>query len=237
MQTALRAVFPPECLACGVQVDQEFALCPDCWSETPFILGACCDLCGVALPGQAEAGATLHCDECRSVERPWDRGRSVFAYGGVARRLVLGLKHGDRTDIARAAGPWLARAGAALSRPDSVIVPVPLFRGRLWRRRYNQSALLAQSLVAVTGMEVMVDALRRIRATPSLDGKSRAERYALLQDAIVLAPHAELSGRHILLVDDVLTTGATVSAATDALRAAGAATVSIIVLARAAKDT
>jgi len=236
LQTALRTVFPPECLACSAQVEKEFALCPSCWAQTPFILGASCDLCGVALPGHSDQGEELICDECLKTPRPWDHGRAVFAYDGAARRLVLGLKHGDRTDIARAAGPWMARAAGTLCDEDTLIVPVPLFRARLWRRRYNQSALLAQSLAAMSGAEVMVDALVRHRATPSLDGKSRSERHALLNGAIRANPRRDLHGRAMLLVDDVMTTGATLSESTGALRDAGAANVSVLVLARAGKE-
>ena len=159
-----------------------------------------------------------------------------MAYGDIGRRLVLGLKHGDRADIARAAGPWLARAAGPLCDADSLIVPVPLFRARLWRRRYNQSALLAQSLAHVTGADVLVDGLLRTRATPSLDGKSRSERSAILDGAIAANPRRDVAGRRVILVDDVLTTGATLTASTLALQSAGAETVSVIVLARAAKD-
>lgn len=236
MQTALRAVFPPECLACGLSVDQEFALCPDCWAQTPFVLGAACDLCGVGLPGQAQAGDALRCDDCRKTPRAWSQGRAVFHYEGVARRLVLGLKHGDRTEIAHAAGPWLARRAAQLCHEGALIVPIPLFRARLWRRRYNQSALLAQSLARVSGAQVMVDALIRTRATPTLNGKTRAERHGILDGAIAMHPKRQVAGRRVLLVDDVMTTGATLSAATEALRSAGAEKVSVLVLARAGKD-
>ncbi|MEM9317684.1 MAG: ComF family protein [Pseudomonadota bacterium] len=239
MQIALRTVFPPECLSCGALVDQEFALCAPCWAETPFILGASCDHCGAALPGQAEPGAALICDDCRAIPRPWARGRAVLEYHGKARKLVLGLKHGDRADIARAAGPWLARAGADLIKPDTVIVPVPLYRGRLWRRRYNQSALLAQSLARVSGAEAMVDALARPRATPSLDGKRRDERFEILDGAIEVNAKRALAlvGRDVLLVDDVMTSGATLAACARALIAAQVANVFVIVLARVSKST
>lgn len=232
MQTVLRAIYPPECMACGCQVDNTFALCPSCWADTPFILGAACDLCGTPLPGQAEPGAKLRCDGCRANPPPWDKGRAVMSYHGIARKLVLGLKHGDRVDVARAAGPWLARAAADLVTPDTTIIPVPLFRARLWRRRYNQSALLAQALGRFTGTEVMLQGLLRIKTTPSLDGKSREERFALLQEVITANPRDDLSGRDVVLLDDVMTSGATLSACTHAARSAGAKKLSVIVLAR-----
>lgn len=237
MQTMLRTVYPPECLSCGEMVDQEFALCPSCWEQTPFILGASCELCGGELPGQTEGADGLRCDDCRTIARPWDKGRAVMSYSGIARRLVLALKHGDRADIARAAGPWLARAAASVMDTTTVIVPVPLFRSRLWRRRYNQSALLAQALARQTGAETQLDALIRGLSTPSLDGKSRSDRFQILDGAIAARPGLDLSGRSALLIDDVMTTGATLAASTAALFQANAEKVSVLVLARVSKDT
>lgn len=238
LQTALHAVFPPECLACGGSVGTDFALCGPCWSETPFIGGACCDLCGADLPGAAAADGTDRCDDCLQIARPWHRGRAVFRYGGVARRLVLGLKHGDRAEVARAAGPWMARAARGLLSPDTLIVPVPLHRWRLFHRRFNQSALLAQSLGRATGLEVAVDALTRPRPTASQDGLDRDGRFANLDGRIVPHPSrgAVLAGRDVLLVDDVMTSGATFSAATGAALAAGAENVCVMALARVGKD-
>lgn len=235
MQTALHTIYPPECLACGCLVENPFALCPACWAETPFILGASCEGCGVALPGGQASGMHLRCDGCRSAPPPWAAGRAVMEYHGIARKLVLGLKHGDRADVARASGPWLARVAGDLINPDTLILPVPLFRARLWRRRYNQSALLAQSLARARHVEVRVDGLKRIRATPSLDGKTKAERAELLQDAIIANPRQDLAGRDVMIVDDVMTSGATLRASAKAARMAGAAKVSVIVLARVGK--
>lgn len=238
MQTALHAVFPPECLGCGTLVDSDFALCPGCWADTPFIHGTICDSCGTPLPGTATDGETLHCDGCRAAPRAWSQGRAVMEYGGVARRLVLGLKHSDRAEVARAAGPWLARQSVDILGPDSIIVPIPLHRWRLLRRRYNQSALLAHALARATDVDVAVDALERDRPTESLEGKSRSERTDILQSAI--RPHAtrgsQLAGRDVVLIDDVLTSGATFEAATHAAFAAGAKNVSVMALARAVWD-
>jgi predicted amidophosphoribosyltransferase len=239
LQTMLHAVFPPECLNCGARVVEDFSLCGSCWSDTPFIFGAACDLCGVSLPGQSGDGERLICDECHHVARPWEAGRAVMGYADVGRKLVLGLKHGDRADIARAAGPWMARAGADLLHDNPVLVPVPLHPFRLASRRYNQSAQLALSMAAVTGSEVAVRALIRKRATPTQDGRDRFARFENLADAI--APHprtgAALRDRAVILVDDVMTSGATFAAASEACLAAGASHVRVMALARVGNDT
>jgi ComF family protein len=239
LQTVLRAVFPPECLNCGARVEDDFALCGACWPETPFILGACCDTCGKALPGQTPAeGERLICDECRTIARPWSRGRAVMGYADVGRKLVLGLKHGDRAEVARAAGPWLKRAGADLLAGDPLLVPIPLHAIRLAKRRYNQSALLAMSLARETGLEVALQALRRARATPTQDGRDRDARFANLDGAIVPHPRhgTALQGRGVVLIDDVFTSGATFAAAAEACRAAGASDVNVLALARVSQD-
>jgi ComF family protein len=240
LQSALHAVSPPECLSCSARVEDDFAICGACWGDTPFILGAACDLCGTALPGQTPApGETLICGECRHTPRLWDKGRAVFGYDGTGRKMVLALKHGDRADIARAAGPWLARAAEDLLLDDPVIVPVPLHWTRLARRRFNQAALLAQALGRSSGCTCEPMALLRLRPTRSQEGRDRDARYRNLDDAIV--PHhrrgAILDGRSVVLVDDVMTSGATLSAATAACRAAGAKNVSVVVLARVGRDT
>jgi ComF family protein len=238
LQTLLRAVFLPECLNCGAQVEGEFALCGTCWADTPFIFGSACDLCGKALPGQTPDGERLVCDECHHIARPWEKGRAVMGYSGVGRSLVLGLKHGDRAEVARAAGPWLARAGADLLSDDPVLVPVPLHRWRLARRRFNQSALLVQALARVAGTQAAVQALVRTRATPSQDGRDRNARFVNVAEAI--RPHPRhgrvLRDRVVVLVDDVMTSGATLAAASEACRMAGATQVRVLALARVGDD-
>lgn len=236
----LQAVFPPECLHCSARLEDAFALCGSCWGNTPFILGAACDLCGTGLPGQTAAeGEALICGECQRVPRAWDHGRAVFSYEDVGRKLVLSLKHGDRADIARAAGPWMARAAADILVDDPILVPVPLHWTRLARRRFNQSALLAWSLARQTGAEVAPQALLRLRPTPSQEGRSRDARYANVDEAIIPHPRKSeiLEGRNVLLIDDVMTSGATLAIATEACRQAGAANVSVLALARVGDDT
>ncbi len=236
LRDALRVIYPPQCLTCETAVTEDGTLCPACWSEVPFLHGLGCDKCGLPLPG--DSAAAVLCDDCLHIARPWGRGRAVLSYGGGARRLVLGLKYADRHDVAAPAGRWLARAARPLLRADSVIAPVPLHWWRLFRRRYNQAALLAMALARETGAPHVPDLLIRKRHTGNQDGRSRADRFANLQGAIRVrkARSRRIVGRHVLLVDDVMTSGATLAAATEACFAAGADAVDVIALARVGRD-
>jgi len=161
-----------------------------------------------------------------------------MAYRDKARRLVLSLKHGDRIDLARSAAPWMARAGQPLLTDDTLIVPVPLHRFRLLRRKFNQAALLAQELGKVTSLDCLPDGLIRPKRTTPLDGHTRDERFKALDGAIIANPKRQddLKGRSVLIVDDVMTSGATFAAATEACFAAGADDVCVLSLARVVKD-
>lgn len=243
LQRALRLLYPPQCLACEASVAQEGGLCPDCWRDTPFIHGLVCDACGVPLLGQgAPEGAQpdavpVHCDDCLRLARPWQRGRAAMLYAGAARRMVLALKYGDRLDLAPRCGRWMAAAAAPILRPEMLVAPVPLHWTRLLRRRYNQAAVLAQALGAAAGLEVCADLLVRRRLTPSQEGRDLAARYVNMEAAVALHPRRgrRAQGRHVLLVDDVMTSGATLAVAADALLAGGAAQVDVAVLTRVAK--
>ncbi|MGJ8603757.1 MAG: ComF family protein [Marivita sp.] len=235
LQTVLRMIYPPRCLACGGLVEQDNGLCAACFKETPFITGLVCDLCGVPLPGLSDD--LVYCDDCLSIGRPWVKGRAPLRYEGVARRLVLGLKHGDRHDIVDTAADWMVGALAHNMPDDTIVVPVPLHLGRLLRRRYNQSALLAQAIARRTGFGFCPDALCRTRRTQSLDGKSRDARFAELSDAIGSNPRKAmlLRDRPVLLVDDVMTSGATLAACAVACQSAQSREIYVTVLARVAK--
>lgn len=236
MQSVLRLVYPPACIACGGVVGEDFALCPSCWRDTPFLSGVTCDKCGAGLPG-GNLGEVALCDDCLNVPRPWVRGRAVVDYAGKGREMVLSLKHSDRMELARPMGAWMARHAAPLIGAGMVVVPVPLHRLRLLKRRYNQSALLAGVIARQAGIAHVPDALLRRRRTPAQSG-DREARAANLAGAFAVHPRhlRRIVGRRVLLVDDVMTSGATLSAATEVLMAAGAAEVSVIVFARVAKD-
>lgn len=180
----------------------------------------------------------LTCDDCIKTVRPWSQGRAAFQYAGTGRRLVLALKHGDREDLARPAAEWMVKAAEGMLTPDMLVAPIPLHWLRLVRRKYNQAALLAQEVAKLAGLSCTPDLLARPHRTLSLDGRTKEERFQLLADAIQVSRHRRdmIAGRSILLVDDVMTSGATFASAADACLAAGASEVCVLSLARVAKD-
>ena len=240
MERLAKLIYPAQCLTCDEMIEVERGLCPTCWRDTPFIVDHPCDCCGRPLIGDARCGDL--CDDCHSKPRGWQRGRAAMLYADNARRIVLGLKHGDRTDLARPAGRWLADAARDIATEDMIVAPVPLHWFRLMRRRYNQSALLSQwfarELAQVFAVEHMPDLLKRVSATSSLDGMNVEQRRDTVAGTIkVHGRRAQsIQGRTVLLVDDVMTTGATLEQCTQACLLAGAKTVNIATLARVASE-
>lgn len=231
-------LYPPACIACQDPADQLNGLCPACWGNAPFIQDPSCEACGCQLVGEADDPTDiLFCDECMTDHPPWDRGRAVFRYHGVARDLVLGLKHADRHDLVVPFAGWAKSKIEHLVTPQTVFVPVPLHFWRLIKRRYNQSAVIANELADQFGCPSIPDALIRVRSTPSLDGRTRDERFETLQGAIAPNPKRSTQIKHkdVILVDDVMTSGATFTTCTLALRAQGAASVTVLALARVGK--
>lgn len=234
LRSVLRVMFPPQCLTCDTPTVEEHALCPACWARAGFIGGLVCDACGIPLPG--EASDAVQCDDCLTIARPWTQGRAAMLYGDRARQIVLALKYGDRLDYGVACGRWLARAVQPMLMPNTLIVPIPLHWARFAQRRYNQAAVLSESLARVLALEHCPDLLVRTRRTGTQDGLGRAGRFANVESA--LGQHKtrglRAAGRHILLVDDVMTSGATFAAATEVCLAARAASVRVVALARVA---
>ena len=235
IQRALAVIYPHQCLLCDAQVGAQGALCPACWSETPFLSGHNCDTCAAPLPGESD-GVADQCDACLADAPPWEKGRAAFRYAGTGRRIVLKLKHGDRTDLARPAALWMAQAGTDVLSGAPLLIPVPIHWSRRIKRRYNQSAEIVGALAGQTRCPTLSDALRRVRSTRAQADMDRATRSENQIGSMEVTPgrRNEVSGRDILLVDDVVTTGATLVEACRVLHAAGARRISFLVLARAA---
>jgi ComF family protein len=233
----LDLMLPPRCLRCGVTVDGHGRLCAECWRALTFLGPPQCRLCGYPLP-HALPAAPL-CGDCAAEAPAYDRARAALRYDDGARRLILAFKHADRTDTAPAFGRWLAGAGAELLADAELITPVPLHRLRLLKRGYNQAAILARALARESGLALVPDLLQRRRATRSqqgLSGHARLENVTAGAFRVHPWHRGRVEGRRVLLIDDVLTTGATVGACTRVLRRAGASQVDVLTLARVVRD-
>lgn len=226
----LNAVLPPQCLACGTVVDAPGRLCAACFGRFTFITPPHCGICGVPL--DQNAVEDLLCGACAARRPAYGQARAAFIYDADSRALVLKLKHGDRTDMAVHLARWMLRAGRDLIDRAEVVVPVPLHRRRLLIRAYNQSALLALALGRLAGREVAPDALVRIKATRSQGGLGKAARRRNVARAFAAHRPGAVGGKRVLLIDDVLTSGATADACAETLLEAGAAAVDVLALAR-----
>jgi ComF family protein len=207
-------------------------LCAGCWAKLSFIAPPFCERLGI--PFVYDPGPGILSMEAIADPPAYDRARAAVRYDDVARTLVHGLKYQDRTDLAPPLGRWMARAGAEILKSADLIVPVPLHWRRGWSRRYNQSGALAKVISRIVNVPVTGSALKRVRPTPQQVGLSRSERARNVQGAFQVPTECrpQVEGRRIVLVDDVLTSGATVDACARTLLRAKAANVDVLVFAR-----
>jgi ComF family protein len=231
--TALDLALPPLCPACREPVDGR-ALCPACWSKLSFITRPYCERLGI--PFVYDPGPGILSMEAIADPPAYRRARAAVRFDEIARALVHALKYGDRLDLAPMMGRWVSHAGRELLAEADALVPVPLHWRRLWARRFNQSAMLAAAISAENSVPIAAGVLKRVKPTAQQVGLSRTERAANVQGAFRVPPEGRgaVAGRRLVLVDDVLTSGATVDGCARALLRAGAANVDVLIFARVA---
>ncbi len=228
----LDIALPPLCPSCRAPLGDGVGLCAVCWSKLSLIEKPYCARLGI--PFTYDPGPGLLSMEAIAAPPAYNRARAAVRYDDIARALVVAFKFSDRLDLAPMMGRWMARAGAELLAEADALVPVPLHWRRLWARRFNQSAALAGAISAVSGVPVLHDSLNRVRATPQQVGLSKADRAGNVQGAFRVPAErkAYIAGKRLVLVDDVLTSGATVDTCARGLLRAGAAHVDVLVFAR-----
>lgn len=221
---------PPRCPGCGAITADDHSFCLDCWQALRFLGDPCCARCGC--PFEYDSGRDVECGACMAQPPQFDGLRAAVAYGEIARRVVLKLKYAGRPGTAETIAFHMGRHLPDDS--EALLVPVPLHRWRIWKRGYNQSALIASALSKRSGIPAELDLLKRRKSTPPLKGLGRRERALAVRGAFHIPSErrAAIKGRTILLVDDVYTSGATANACAKALKRSGAGQVNILCWAR-----
>jgi ComF family protein len=230
-EATLNALLPPQCLSCDAAVDEPGSLCAECFGRFTFITRPYCQVCGLPFE-TAPIDDDVMCGACLRDRPVFRAARAVLVYRDRGRELVLKLKHADRTDAAAHLAKWLVRAGGELIAEAEIVVPVPMHWRRLWLRTYNQAALLANAVSAATAKKTCPDALMRRKPTRGQGGLNRAARRLNVAGAFAVRRPDVVGGKRVLLVDDVLTTGATADGCARVLLRAGALSVDVLVLAR-----
>ena len=233
LRAVIDVVLPPRCPGCGEIVDGDDRFCADCFDQLQALGPPQCACCGLPLPHDGDAAAL--CGACLAQPPAFARARAPLVYAGPARQLVLALKHGRRLHLARMMARAMLRVAGDLP-ADAVIVPVPSHRWRLWQRGFNQAAEIARHLARQSGRPLLVDALDRIKPTASTKGMTRTARLKNVQGAFQVGRADAIRGRAVILIDDVMTTGATVSACAAKLTKAGARHVEVLTYARAMRE-
>jgi ComF family protein len=232
-RAALDLALPPLCPACREPVEGR-GLCPACWSKLSFITRPYCERLGI--PFAYDPGPGVLSMEAIADPPAYNRARAAVRFDDISRALVHALKYGDRLDLAPMMGRWISHAGGEVLAEADALVPVPLHWRRLWARRFNQSAMLAEVIAAESKVPVVATALKRVKSTAQQVGLTRSERALNVQGAFRVPPECKgaVASRRLVLVDDVLTSGATVDGCARALLRAGAANVDVLIFARVA---
>lgn len=235
LRQTLDTVLPPRCPVTGDVVDAQGMLSPKAWVSLDFIAPPVCSCCGFPFDfTQTQTGRDVLCAACLQDHPAYAAARAALRYGDSSRDLILAFKHGDQTQIAPALTGWMMAAAKEFMDHVDVVVPVPLHRWRLLKRRYNQAAILSKAMAQRSDKMHLPDGLLRVRSTPPQGHLSAKERADNVRRAIILNPKRQdrMKGQNILLVDDVYTTGSTVEECTRALKAGGAGDVYVVTLAR-----
>ncbi len=232
MSPVVDLLYPPRCPLCGKAIAKQNGVCAACWQELELLCEPVCESCNWPLPSE-RLRQTVQCGACLAKAPLHDGITAVTRYNEASRQLVLKLKHGGMIGLAKLLGRTIA-ARMPDPKPGQILVPVPLHPLRLWQRGYNQSALLAGELARLEKGELLVDALTRVRYTPSLGGLDKRARFRALNPAIAIRPRfaERIQDAHVVLVDDVLTSGATSDACVRVMKRAGARSVAIACFAR-----
>lgn len=237
MIAMLDLILPPKCLNCAARIDRAHNICPDCWKDIQFITDPYCCICGypfaVEMVADYTAVGASHCGACLKTERSFDKAVSALRYDDYSSKMIIGFKHNDRLEYAQYFAKLLKQAGAGMIHDVHVIIPVPLHKNRLSKRRYNQSAVLSNILAGDMGIEHEPDILQRVKDTAPQKGNLN-KRKKNIRGAFKIDKNkkARIKDKNILLIDDVYTTGSTVEGCSKKLKKAGAAKVYILTIFR-----
>lgn len=227
----LDLLFPPQCLNCKIRVPEHGTLCVSCWQQIRFISDPLCACCGV--PFDYDIGNGALCAGCINKTPPYSKARAIFCYDEHSNKLITSLKYADQTQLAKVYGKWLVRAEDIIADSD-IIIPVPMHYLRFVKRRFNQSALISLYLSKNIKIKTIPDAIKRIRKTKPQAGLTRSQRDKNVKNVFIIEKKylPIIKGKNILLIDDVMTTGATINQCTKILLKAGAKRVNVLTLAR-----
>lgn len=235
LKVMLDLIVPPRCPISGVLVNDTGQIAPEVWSQLKFITAPHCVRCGIPFDVQLDDNTEKTCGACLADVPYYDEARAGVVYDDLTRQLILRYKHGDHSYLSRTFIPWMERAGYQHITSADIIMPVPLHWSRMIKRRYNQAALLAQAIAANNNKQYEPLWLKRVKATAPQGRRGAKERKKNVKKAFAVNNKAALEGKNILLIDDVITSGATVNECAKILKDYGAEIVNVLSVARAVK--